>query len=572
MTLVCLFYYPKWEKNGMSGVITYDIAGYYMYLPATFIYHDLKYFSFEDSLKKPPINIETNMGRVQENGSYVIQYTCGMALQYLPFFAVANAWAKASPTYKTNGFSLPYQFMLYFGSLLIAFIGLYYLRKVLLLYFSDTITTLVLISLGIGTNYLVYATINGPMTHNYLFTNYCILIWLAIKYFKTPRYRYLIPMAILVGLAILTRPTEALVLLPIMFWGIQGTFIEGIKNRLQFFTHHKVHLLFFFAILFVINSIQLFYWKYLTGNWFVYSYGDQGFDWLSPYVYKGLFSTQVGWLVYSPIMIFSLIGFRPFIKQDRAMGMLLLTYILLFMYVCFSWKIWWYGGSLGQRAMIQSYPFLAFPMAYFYQSLLKRSWISKTIVTGLIMVMLYLSLWYAHMAHRGGMLVPPTVTTAYLTKLIGRWHREKNDLKLLETNEEFLDKPYNAELLCNQFYDPPVEINSNIHLFEAATIDTFITDKKWLRFGAKLFAKDKEWTNWKETQMIVNFTDNDRSVKSRFIRVHKLMDFGIDNEIFIDVKFPNKKYDKIHLQFLQIGDGKPTTIKQVYVYAYNEEN
>ena len=28
-----------------------------------------------------------------------------------------------------------------------------------------------------------------------------------------------------------------------------------------------------------------------------------------------------------------------------------------------AWDIWWYGGSFGQRALIQAYPVLLFPIA-----------------------------------------------------------------------------------------------------------------------------------------------------------------------------------------------------------------
>jgi ABC-type transport system involved in multi-copper enzyme maturation permease subunit len=36
------------------------------------------------------------------------------------------------------------------------------------------------------------------------------------------------------------------------------------------------------------------------------------------------------------------------------------------MYVLFSWWCWWYGGSFGMRALIESYVFLSIPMACFF--------------------------------------------------------------------------------------------------------------------------------------------------------------------------------------------------------------
>ena len=40
--LLGTFYYPKWKAGGSEATISWDVAGYYHYLPGIFIYHDLK--------------------------------------------------------------------------------------------------------------------------------------------------------------------------------------------------------------------------------------------------------------------------------------------------------------------------------------------------------------------------------------------------------------------------------------------------------------------------------------------------------------------------------------------------
>ncbi|HLO38540.1 MAG TPA: hypothetical protein VK173_08620, partial [Lacibacter sp.] len=50
MMAVSFFYYPKWSRPGSEATISWDVSGYYMYLPATFIYKDLKQCSFKDSI------------------------------------------------------------------------------------------------------------------------------------------------------------------------------------------------------------------------------------------------------------------------------------------------------------------------------------------------------------------------------------------------------------------------------------------------------------------------------------------------------------------------------------------
>jgi hypothetical protein len=43
-------FYPKWKQSGVEATISWDASGYYMYLPALFIYQDIKTCSFKDSV------------------------------------------------------------------------------------------------------------------------------------------------------------------------------------------------------------------------------------------------------------------------------------------------------------------------------------------------------------------------------------------------------------------------------------------------------------------------------------------------------------------------------------------
>ena len=44
------FYYPKWNKSWSEATISWDVSGYYHYLPAIFIYKDLKQQIWLDSI------------------------------------------------------------------------------------------------------------------------------------------------------------------------------------------------------------------------------------------------------------------------------------------------------------------------------------------------------------------------------------------------------------------------------------------------------------------------------------------------------------------------------------------
>src|SRR5690606_1003927 len=202
--------YPKWQKERTEATLSWDVSGYYMYLPALFIYKDIKQCTFKDSIiqKYSPTPDFQQAFRHEKSGNYVMKYSSGQAIIMLPFFVIAHTWASISNTYPNDGFSYPYQVSIGVGMFLLALLGLYFLRKILLLYFSDKVTAITLLLLVIGTNYLNYSSIDQALTHNALFTIYVLIIWNTIAFYKNHKIRFLIYSGLLCGLATLIRPTE----------------------------------------------------------------------------------------------------------------------------------------------------------------------------------------------------------------------------------------------------------------------------------------------------------------------------------------------------------------------------
>lgn len=148
-----------------------------------------------------------------------MKYASGQALQFLPWFLVAHTLAKPLG-YPADGFSPPYQIAISWGSLLVAFLGLWVARRNLLFYFSDKVTALSLIAIVGGSNYLNYASIDAAMTHNWLFTAYSFLIYCTIRFYQSPSLKWAMLIGLFVGWAMLTRPTEVIALLIPLLWGV----------------------------------------------------------------------------------------------------------------------------------------------------------------------------------------------------------------------------------------------------------------------------------------------------------------------------------------------------------------
>ena len=185
ISLTHFLYYPKWDQSGSELTLSWDVSGYYMYLPAAFIYNDLRQCEFRDDIiRNYQPSSQFDQAYLHVSGNYVMKYSMGQAVLYAPFFFIAHGWATLSSAYSADGFSFPYQFMISIGSLLFAFLGLLYLRKILLHYFDEITTGMSILALVFGTNYLNYTAIDGAMTHNYLFTLNAILICTTIKFYQ----------------------------------------------------------------------------------------------------------------------------------------------------------------------------------------------------------------------------------------------------------------------------------------------------------------------------------------------------------------------------------------------------
>ena len=583
--LVGNVYYPKWQKK-YEATITWDVSGYYWYLPSIFIYKDLKQQRFgNEIIKKYHPSASFSQSFVHPSGNRVMKYSAGLALQYLPFFGVAHLYALNSDKYPADGFSRPYQLAISIGSWLVAIIGLFFLRRVLLQYFTDKNVALTLLVLVFATNYLNYSAIDGAMTHNWLFTIYALLIWSSIRFYERPTTPRAVGIGALVGLAALTRPTEIIGLLIPLLWAVDFPLPAGIKKRIHFVKRHWKKYLAALIIGGLIGSVQLFYWKYVTGSWLVYSYEDQGFSWLHPHIRPGLFSYKSGWLKYTPAMTFALLGFWVLWREKRSFFLATIVFFGLFTYIAFAWDIWWYGGSLGQRSMVQSYAILAFPLTAFFQYILRKGKSFKITVGLLLLFFTYYNIWMTHQSHLGGIFFTDQMTKAYFWKIFGRWHVPEDACKLMDTDEEFTGERMAVKpLLKIDFEDekdtldcglPPISgqhslcLNKERQYSPAFGFPYQKGASKWVRTTATFRCQFKEWDVWKMTQMIARFKKDDQIVKERAIRIYRLLDSGKTRSIYMDISCPSEDFNRFEVTFWNAEGSKPILIDDILIEGYD---
>lgn len=406
-----LFNQSKWKSR---DVLKHDMYVYYSYLPALFIYDDLS-FSFTGNL---PADDKRQIWTLEApNGGRVQKMTMGMAMMYAPAFGVAHWYAKAAGL-PADGYSWIYHFFMAISALGFAIAALFLQRKLLLKYFSDEVTALALLAVFLGTNTYYYVTTEGPMSHIHNFFLITVFVINSVEWITTYKWKNAVFMGLSIGLIVLIRPVNAIVVLIPLLFGVRSM-AEQVMRLSEIFKAYK-QLIVAILIAGIIVLPQLWYWHMNTGQWIYYSYNDEGFFFNDPKILEGLFSYRKGWITYSPVMAFSLVGIILLFFRNNAQkfNYAVTVYFLLHVYIIYSWWCWWYGGSFGSRPMIDATAIMSIPLAACFAYLFK--WKGSKYVTIGVVILLVANSLFQTMQYRRGMIHWDSMSKEAFWSIIGR--------------------------------------------------------------------------------------------------------------------------------------------------------
>ena len=576
-------HFQRWNKPKTESTFGWDAGEYYAYLPALFIYQDIKTLHKTDSVRYHYNFLGGSIQNSSPDTIKVLNYSSGMAVLYTPAFAIAHILAKPLG-YAADGFSQPYQLAVTIWCMIIAMLGLWHLRKLLLLYYSDIAVAITILIIAIGTNYLNYASADVILPHGSLFTVYVLLLIATIKFYKKPNYKAAMAIGALYGLAILIRPSEMVAALIPLLWGVDRISVTAIKKQFSFLLKNIKYLFLAGVCTIIVGAIQTIYWKYVTGDLFFYSY-EFGFFWDGRFIYDFLFSWGFGWVMYNPMISFALLGLIIYLFKGKHKVAIILFALLNF-YIISAWEIWYYSGLPG-RAMIQSYAVLAFPLALFVETMLSFR-IIKWVATALAATFLYFNIWLFHNAHLPPALFHPgAMTGAYFRAVIGRWNVSSQIEKLKDSNELFTGEPKNLQLIYAQNFESDSEpqspvggINSNNGLYIDNTMSyspkyRFSHNKhdgaEYIRASIDATALIGEWDNWRMIRFTVQFVDkNEQMVKDNMMRINRFVNGPYISNVYLDTKIPEQDYQYIEVYFWNVGSNGKMLVDNLKVYSFEE--
>lgn len=378
-----LFHFNGFYKAVKSST---DSEGYYQYLPYLFIKKDILHQAYSYNL---------------DNGYKLNKYTCGVAILEAPFFLIAYTVDVLDGSLQTGMENL-YGFLIVISTSFYVFTALYILFVLITEKLDSSVAFITVAAIYLGTN-LYYYTVSEPgMSHAYSFFCFSAYYWFIDRYYKSFNKKHLAFAAIFLGLATLIRPTNILLALLFLFYDVY-TF-NDLKQRLQFHIRNYSNLIILALVGLMVFLPQMLYWHALTGKYMFYSYQDETFtNWKSPYILEVLAGHKSGWLLYSPVMLFGLVGLMLALKERLYSAPVVLMIFVPVLYLCASWWAYTFGCGFGYRSFCEYSVIFALPMGFaIKKGLFNSNKLTKITTMFVLIVFIYYSVKITRLYYLSG--------------------------------------------------------------------------------------------------------------------------------------------------------------------------
>ena len=259
----------------------------------------------------------------------------------------------------------------------------------------------------------------------YIFPLYVLILYATIKWHEKPRLIWAAAIGLIIGLATISRPTEAIMLFIPLLWNTQSK--EAKSEKWALVRKHRKHL--YLTVAFGLLGVlpQLIYWK-MTAGTFIH---DVGSSWrfLTPF-FRVLFGFETGWFIYTPVTILFVAGF--FFMKNKPFRRSVLVFCLLNIWIIISWADWKYGATYSTRALTQSYPVFALPLAAAIHYVLQKKWKWFLIPIGGYLIFVNL---FQIGQYNDGVLHPRDMNRQFYGRIYLNSNPTAVDMSLMDTDE-----------------------------------------------------------------------------------------------------------------------------------------
>lgn len=362
-------------------VLFSDPEGYFQYLPHFFL-------RSWDNFNHLPWAIPFGEGKS------LSVFTCGVAILWTPFFLMAHLISLFF-NLDADGYGNVYYGFVLVAALFYVYAGLVFLHRLLRKEFGEKTGLYTVALFFLGTNLFYYTVILGAgMSHVYSFSMVAAYIYYTHRFFETGKLKHALLFALPFAIAVLIRPTNIIAGLYFFLFGFRDG--RSFIDRLKYWIKNPVVIGVVILAGLVVAIPQMLYWHTVTGKFIFYSYQNFGFPyWANPKIGVVLFGEKNGWFLYTPLVLIALYGLAVAIRKKQYNSLAVLMILILAVYINASWWAPTFSAAVGQRAMIDFLPLLAFPLALAVQSWLKQPAKVRLVLTVVILVILFYNIQFA---------------------------------------------------------------------------------------------------------------------------------------------------------------------------------
>lgn len=348
-----------------------DGVGYYVYLPAVLIDHDV---TLQTTMARSLSQIQIYDAGIKQvsNGSGgtlpLDPHVVGMAVLMLPFFGLGHLLALVSGSTE-NGFSWPYQAAAVASAIAYVLAGILLTASILRRFFSRRTVAMTLVAITFGAAVFEYASYDTTQSEAYSFFLVALAVRLSIGVWQRPRLASALGLAFTLGLVALVRPTDVVIVLFCALVGVSR--LRDLPSRARSLLRHGPLVMLGAGVFIVTVMPELLYLDRITGSPFTNPYEGLADNYLSlgsPHLLGVLFSVRKGLFFWTPVVLLAVVGLPLLRRYAQPLFLASVAYLVVAVWVAASWSQWWYGGSFGMRALIESMPVFALGLAALCES------------------------------------------------------------------------------------------------------------------------------------------------------------------------------------------------------------
>ena len=372
------------KADNFDRIIRTDAVGYYTWLPAVLKFQDPD-FRFCDTVYESSGAFSKGyfkgiIVQVGENQT-MNKYPPGCAIVSIPFYSIAYLVGILKE--ETNGYERHFQIAWLLSAMFWVCIGIFFLFRIAGINSGNNTLSFLLISgVVFGTNLFQYTTFDIGYSHAFTFGALSGLIFFLTRSSNLDW----VYASVFAGIVFLIRPFN-IVFLPVALFFTMNYWWEDLQQSPQKVMKPALVFIAFIGLYLLSN-----YWQ--TGEAFIYSYGNERFDFSKPHFFDFLFGYKVGAFIYSPLSLIYLVAGSLLLMVKR--NWLLLS-VLIFSFFGISWILscwsdWTFGCTLGCRPLVDFMPFLLFPLLTAGFTLHWKSFGPSLMIIGL-------GIWYNQILH-----------------------------------------------------------------------------------------------------------------------------------------------------------------------------